>query len=170
MSSKANRGRAFEEIIIQALALEENKGRSLVFKMPTAWKVIRGFNRATGRSEIVTAYPEHKSSVDFLGLHMGRALAFEAKSIENKNRFPLANIEPHQLAFLEKWRALGGFSFVLVEFSKLHRVFFITWEQLRDYIKTSKKRSIALAWFEQNTYEIKQPLYFLRELEQENIL
>lgn len=165
--SKANRGRAFEEAILQALALEKG---AVIIKVPTPWQVIRKYNPRIKKSEIVSAFPAEKSIVDFIGLYKGRALAFDAKSTENKTSFPLSNIEPHQVAFLEKWAAGGGFSFFLVHFTALQRTFFLPLAQLRQFQQEYTRKSIPLAYFEQATKEIGRLLYFLQELSRDNIL
>lgn len=92
--SQANRGRSFEQLIEHSNKQYQTKGKALIQKVPTPWKVIR-----RGK-QIVSAHPAEKSTVDFVGVADGKAIAFDAKSTRELTRFPLSNIEVHQMVFL----------------------------------------------------------------------
>lgn len=125
--SQANRGRALEELIMAANAQYLSKGIAVVQKVPTPWQVIRQGPR------IVSAFPERKSTVDFVGITCGRAIAFDAKSTLTKTRFPLDNIEPHQFEFLRSWDRHGGIAFVLMEFAAREEFYVAAFGQLREW-------------------------------------
>jgi recombination protein U len=168
---KANQGKAFEDLINYAVAMElQRTGGALIFKVPTAWKVQRRFNPYTGKREIVSAFPEMKSTVDYIGIFRGKGLAFEAKSTENKGAFPLSNIEQHQKEFLHDWQQRGGMSFFLIHFSLSHKTFYITYDQIAAFEQANKRRSITLEWFIENAIELKEPIRLFKELAELNLI
>ncbi|PZD95219.1 Holliday junction resolvase RecU [Paenibacillus sambharensis] len=115
----ANRGMGLETLIEYANAQYAAKGIANIQKIATPWKVVR-----RGK-QIVTAFPEKKSTVDFIGVYEGRAIAFDAKETENKTRFPLANIEQHQVDFMRAWVANGGVAFFLINFKAHQQIFYL---------------------------------------------
>lgn len=167
-SSQANRGRAFEELIEKANEWYRSKGIGLIQKVPTEWKIVRVYDPRTKRTKIISAFPVQKSTVDFIGLFYNRPIAFDAKSTENKTRFPLSNIEPHQREFLEFWRSLGGKAFYLVEFKIHKKIFILTSYQVNKFIETQDRASIPFEFFEKNCIEARpdstNPLHYLKEM------
>lgn len=132
LMSQANRGRALEELVMAANAQYLSKGIAVVQKVPTPWQVIRQGAR------IVSAFPERKSTVDFVGIACGRAIAFDAKSTQNKTRFPLDNLEPHQFEFLKSWHSLGGVAFVLLEFATRNEFYVLPFVLLSEWRAVSE--------------------------------
>ena len=123
----ANRGMAFEELVEYSNRQYAEKGWASIQKVATPWKVVR-----RGK-QIVSAFPEKKSTVDFVGVANGRAIAFDAKSTRERTRFPLANIEQHQMDFLERFQDQGGIGFFLVEFAKHHEFYIIPFTNMNEY-------------------------------------
>ena len=118
----ANRGMGLETLIEYANAQYAKKGIALIQKIATPWKVIRK------GSQIVNAFPEKKSTVDFIGVYQGRAIAFDAKSTQNKTRIPLQNFEQHQIDFMIEWEKQGGTAFFIVEFIE-HGIYYLSLQQ-----------------------------------------
>ncbi|MGG1598501.1 Holliday junction resolvase RecU [Cohnella massiliensis] len=125
--SYANRGMALEQMIEYANSQYAAKGWAVIQKVATPFKVVR-----RGK-EIVSAYPEEKSTVDFVGVSGSRALAFDAKSTMERTRFPLGNIEQHQMDFLKAWQDHGGISFFLIEFAKHREIYVVPYSSMQDY-------------------------------------
>lgn len=126
----ANRGRPFETLIYLSAEMYKRKNQALIDKIPNAWVVQRAGKK------IVSAYPEKKSTVDFVGmLANGRPIAIEAKSTVERTRFPLAMLQQHQLDYLVRFHEMGGLGFVLVEFSKLREVYRLPIEFVVKYIE-----------------------------------
>jgi recombination protein U len=119
------------------------KGIAVVEKVPTDWQIIRG-----GKGKIVHAFPTQKSIVDFIGLHAGTPLAFDAKSTRNKTSFPLGNIEEHQIDFLKYWKAQLGLAFFLIHFTSHSTTYYLTLDQLLDFMRTETRKSIPLSYFD----------------------
>ncbi|CAM4018597.1 Holliday junction resolvase RecU [Geobacillus stearothermophilus] len=142
--SVANRGMAFEHLIEYTNRCYRIKGIAHIEKVPTPWKVIRRGNR------IISAFPEKKGMVDFIGIAHGRMIAFDAKSTRERTRFPLDNIEDHQMAFLKSWRDQGAITFFLVEFVNQHEVYLLRFSDAEKWWGQSKqggRKSIPYEWF-----------------------
>ncbi|WP_338114403.1 Holliday junction resolvase RecU [Tissierella carlieri] len=53
--------------------------------------------------QMVSADHKEKSMLNFIGLYKGIPIAFDAKEAKEETRFPLSNIQPHQMEFIENW-------------------------------------------------------------------
>lgn len=137
----ANRGMGFESLIEYANNQYEARGVAQIQKVSTPWKVIRK------AKQIVSAFPERKSTVDFIGVYKGKAVAFDAKSTQLKTRFPLANVENHQLEFMQGWQRQAGITFFLIEFSAFNEVYFVTLDEMTEHIR-SQRESIPYKYFQ----------------------
>lgn len=93
----ANRGRDFEDFVIQVNDLYTRSGKAVVYKVPTEFLPIRD---STG--QIKSCKVEHKSCVDFLGRYNGTPVAVEAKQTHT-GRIDFDAVQPHQAAFLDAW-------------------------------------------------------------------
>lgn len=122
-----HKGDAFEEIINISNKVYKRKGIALVQKIATPMKPIR-----RGK-QIVSAYYEEKSTLDFVGVHKGIPIAFDAKETKEETRFPLSNIADHQIEFMENWDKHGGITFILIHLTKLDRVYRLDWKMLKPY-------------------------------------
>ncbi|MEK5272573.1 Holliday junction resolvase RecU [Aeribacillus sp. FSL K6-8394] len=150
--SYANRGMSFEHLIERTNQQYFMKGIATIQKVATPWKVIR-----KGK-QIVSAFPEKKSTVDFIGIYNGRAIAFDAKSTRERTRFPLSNIEEHQFNFLKQWKNNSGISFLLIDFTKKQEVYFLTLSELEKWWNEAEKggrKSIPYEWFVENCNLVK---------------
>lgn len=150
-----HRGDVFEEMINISNISYEHKGVALVQKIATPMKPIRNGER------IVSAYYEEKSTLDFIGIHKGVPIAFDAKETREETRFPLSNIQPHQVKFMKKWVKHGGKAFLLIHFYNLDKVFRLEYKCIdefwTEYEKNRGKRgfgSIPLKYFQENCKEI----------------
>lgn len=146
-----HKGDAFEEIINISNKVYQRKGIALVQKIPTPMKPIRRGN------QIVSAYYEEKSTLDYIGVHEGVPIAFDAKETKEENRFPLGNIQDHQVEFMKNWYKHGGLAFLLIHFTKLDTVYRLDWLTLswywKQYQENRGKRgfgSISINEFESN--------------------
>lgn len=151
-----HKGDVFEEIINMSNKVYKRKEIALVQKIATPMKPIR-----RGK-QIVSAYYEEKSTLDFIGLYKGVPIAFDAKETKEENRFPLSNIQDHQIEFMEEWDKHGGIAFLLINFTKLDKVYRLDWKTLswywKKYQENKGKRgfgSIAINEFESNCKKIR---------------
>lgn len=149
----ANRGMAFESLLDFTNDLYDRSGRAVINKRPTPVKVTRSKG-----CRILAGFFEKPSTVDYDGVSMGKAVAFEAKSVKNLTRFDLSNLDDHQYKFLEKYHRSGGISFLLVHFTRLQKTYLLRFETLRSYWQRSKepkgRKSIPINDFEVYAYEV----------------
>lgn len=82
--------------------------------------------------KIQGAFYSEKSTVDFLGAFRGgQAVCFDAKETK-EDRFPLSNIEVHQLVFMDNFKKVGGISFFLIEFVDHNRFFRLDYKKANE--------------------------------------
>ena len=162
--SPANRGMSFEQLVEYTNRCYFLKGMADVRKVATPVKVLR-----ISKGRIRDGFFEKKSTVDFIGVSHGRAIAFDAKSTRNRTRFPLSNIEPHQMAFLKSWKDQGAIAFFLVEFAKHQEVYFLPYREAEKWWEQAKqggRKSIPYEWFVQNCDLVRPdkgiPLHYLK--------
>lgn len=148
----ANRGMGLETLIEYANEQYSRKGIATIQKVATPWKVIwKG-------KQVVSAYPEKKSTVDFIGIHKSKCIAFDAKETELKTRFPLANIEQHQIDFMRKWEEHGGIAFFLINFKAHNKIYYLPFAYIDGLNATGATGSIKYGDFEfmRNVHEVSQ--------------
>jgi len=152
-NTRGLRGSAFEDMINLSNQLYRQHGLAVIQKVPTPITPIEVNNR----EHIITkAYFGEKSTVDYTGVVQGIAVCFEAKETQSKN-FPLKNIHPHQIDFMEAFTGQNGIAFLMVHFKATAEVFFLPWEQLKNSYELSQKggrKSIPYADFD--------PVYLIR--------
>ncbi|MBY0077928.1 Holliday junction resolvase RecU [Priestia aryabhattai] len=145
--SYANRGEAFETLIIRSNITYDVKGWAQVEKTDPAIRITQE------RGNKIIGYKKAKGFVDFFGISNGRALAFEAKTTKNRTSFPLQNIKAHQMETLKKWRDQGAHSFFLIQFEKHFEVYLLTIDQASQWWTHSLaggRKSIPYEWFRVN--------------------
>lgn len=142
--SYANQGLTFDNMIELSNKMYATKGWATIQKVQTPWSVVRNGKK------IISAFPEEKSSVDYIGVFNGRAIAFDAKSTVERTRFPLSNIEDNEFYFLTNWRNNGGISFILVEFTKLQETYLVLMDDFEIWWNEAKgggRKNIPYEWF-----------------------
>lgn len=151
--SYANRGMALENMIDHSNQTYLNKKIAQVNKIPTPWSV--NYNRQTGK--VHRAYPQKKGTVDFIGVSDGVPLAFDAKTTKEKTRFPLSNVEEHQVEYLWNHTMQGGISFFIIYFEHKNEVYYMPietfvgwWDQQFE----GGRKSIPYEWFTNNVERI----------------
>jgi len=113
MRNMANLGQAFEEEVILANEAYEARNIALIQKISTPWKVIR-----RGK-QIVSAFPEGKSTLDFRGtIRGGISISFDCKESEDERGLPLAYIQPHQIEYMRKALLMDEGTFILCYMKK----------------------------------------------------
>lgn len=124
-----NNGELFESIIIMANNSYLNKNIANIQKIATPMKAKK--NALTG--EVQGCIYGAKSTVDFVGVYQGKAIAFDAKTTIDENKFPLKNWKEHQVEFLQKWEECGGVAFCLLWLQYSDKYYLITQKMLVDY-------------------------------------
>lgn len=124
-----HKGDIFEEIINISNKVYSRKEIALVQKIATPMKPIR-----RGK-QIVSAYYEEKSTLDYIGIYDSIPIAFDAKETKETTRFPLSNVQDHQVEFMKKWYKHGGLAFLLIYFTRLDAAYRLDWTTLNWYWK-----------------------------------
>jgi len=142
----ANRGKGLEQLIEHANEQYQAKGDALIQKVWVPWKVI------WSKGKVTSAYPSEKSTIDYIGVVKGRApVAFDAKQCHDQKRFPLSNIEPHQIEFLKNWQAQGGTSFLLIEMTTKYKIYRLELDELMRFWNdalSGGRKSIPISEFD----------------------
>lgn len=124
--SHANRGRGFENLIDMTNKQYRNKGFADIRKVPTPVQ-ITGYTRGK-----VTGYTQSGEWVDYVGIHNGRTIVFDAKETRETTRFPLSNVSEHQYELLKSWHEKGARSFLLVSFTKRNEIYLLPFDRLQE--------------------------------------
>lgn len=154
MTSYANRGMAFEQLIDYTNRLYEQQGIAVINKRPTPVKILGQNQRG-----LIHGFLEKPSTVDYDGTYQGRSIVFEAKSTKELNRFDLKNIHDHQVEYLAKCHACGAISFILVEFVAHRTIYLMSYQTLFHFWQRMKKggrgtKSISIDEFSVHAYEV----------------
>ena len=126
--SKANKGRALEELIKYQNQLYKAHGKANIQKISTPWKVIRN------GKDIVSAFPEGKSTLDFRGtVKGGQSVSFDAKESEIEQGLPLKYITEHQIDYMRFALELSEKTFILCYIKPLDSHFIIDGTEVVQY-------------------------------------
>lgn len=101
---QGKRGMAFEKLINLSNEMYQREGVALINKRPTPVK---------------DGYYESKSTVDYDGVYRGRAIAFEAKSTNEINRFDLKTLRSTNWITWRKQRKWGQFVSSLLDLPRV---------------------------------------------------
>lgn len=88
--AQGNRGAAFENLINSTNESYENRELAVINKRSTPVKVTRSKG-----TKVLAGFFEAKSTVYYDGIYRGRTVFFEAKSIQELDRFDLKKVEDH---------------------------------------------------------------------------
>lgn len=139
----ANRGKDFEDLINLVNQQYLTRGLAVIQKVATPWTVSRG------KKEIMYAFPEEESTVDYIGtLKGGRPVAFDAKSCKIKTSFPFSNVKAHQVQFLRNWQDMNGSAFFLIEMTSLRKTYRIPLDNFLQFWNEANRggrKSIVIA-------------------------
>ena len=112
-NSRGLRGSTLEEFINLTNEKYAAQGLALIQKVPTPITPVR---IDKGSRQITLAYFDQKSTVDYIGAVQGIPVCFDAKECHT-DTFPLQNIHPHQISFMEKFERQEGVSFLVIFYS-----------------------------------------------------
>lgn len=124
----ANKGKGFEEEVELSNKQYKRKGIALIQKISTPWKVIR-----RGK-QIVSAFPEGKSTLDFRGTVKPKIpVSFDCKETKDERGLPLANIADHQIDYIRQALSVGETSFILCYMTMYDKRYFVPGEIVIEY-------------------------------------
>lgn len=146
-TSYANRGKILESLIERANLKYKNQGKALIQKVPIPITI----SKLIGNK--VVGFKSGASTVDFIGVYEGVAIAFDAKETKGKS-LPLKNIKDHQINFMLNHVECGGQAFLIVMFTDQNITFKADIKSLDEYIQSVDRKSIPLKWFEENAKKV----------------
>lgn len=120
-NSRGLRGSTLEDFINMSNDKYLSSGLALIQKIPTPIKPIK---MDKDSRHITLAYFDQKSTVDYIGVVQGIPVCFDAKETA-VDTFPLQNIHPHQIAFMENFEKQNGISFIILYFSSRDEFYYI---------------------------------------------
>lgn len=128
-NSRGLRGSTLEELINRTNDLYLEHNLCLVQKIPTP---ITPIKMDKSHNQITLAYFEQKSTVDYIGVAQSVPICFDAKECA-KETFALANIHPHQVAFMENFEKQGGVSFFIIYYTGLNKLYYLRFEKFMEF-------------------------------------
>ncbi|MFT4105887.1 MAG: Holliday junction resolvase RecU [Lacrimispora sp.] len=130
-NTRGLRGSTLEELINRSNESYREKGLALIQKIPTP---ITPISIDKENRHITLAYFEQKSTVDYIGAVQGIPICFDAKEC-SASTFPLQNIHPHQVDFMEEFERQGGISFIIVSYTQKNEVYYLPFDRLKKFWK-----------------------------------
>ena len=128
-SSRGLRGSTLEYLVNRTNEQYREKGLALIQKIPTPITPVRMDKE---NRHITLAYFDQRSTVDYIGAVQGIPVCFDAKECSAQT-FPLANIHPHQVRFMEDLEKQNGVAFFLIFFSQLNLFYYLPFQELLVY-------------------------------------
>lgn len=125
-NSRGLRGSTLEELVNRSNEQYREKGLALIQKIPTPITPVKMDKQSR---HITLAYFEQKSTVDYIGAVQGIPICFDAKECA-VTTFPLANIHPHQVKFMQEFEKQGGVAFFLLFFCMEDQFYYMRFEEL----------------------------------------
>ena len=83
-------------------------------------------------SMITKAFFSEKSTVDYIGAVQGIPVCFDAKECA-RSTFPLQNVHPHQVSFMERMEEQGGIAFLLILFTDTEECYYMRFQELKRF-------------------------------------
>ena len=168
-NTRGLRGSTFEAMVDMTNEAYRAHHLALVQKVPTPI-VPTKLDQKT--RTITQAYFDKPSTVDFIGVAQGVPICFDAKET-NRKSFPLTNIHPHQVSFMQAFARQKGIAFTLVRFAFCDETFALPigkltphWEQARK----GGKKSVAYQAFDRALLVSSKDGYLVHYLEAVNVM
>lgn len=143
-NSRGHRGDVLEDLILLTNDYYNRTGLARVDKVHIPIKVVEIDESGLIRK----AFFEKKSTVDFIGVIQGLAVAFDVKETALKS-LPLKNIHLHQVEYMDSIQQQRGLAFLIVHFKFCDEYYLVPNEMVQHYYKSTdqagKRKSIPYA-------------------------
>lgn len=133
-STYANRGKELERYINQANERYELLDVALINKNEPPVVVVK-----LEKKRVTDGFFSDKGLPDYTGIAKGKSIAFEAKETEKVDKFPLKNVQDHQVEYLRKHMIHGGKSFLIIRFVKQDEVYLLDFDHFLVWWDTAKQ-------------------------------
>ena len=120
-NSRGLRGSTLEDLVNRTNDQYREKGLALIQKIPTPITPVRMDKE---NRHITLAYFDQRSTVDYIGAVQGIPVCFDAKECSAQT-FPLANIHPHQVKFMQAMEEQNGIAFILLYYTHRHEAYYV---------------------------------------------
>ena len=127
-NSRGLRGSTLEDLINRTNEKYREQGLALIQKVPTPITPIKIDKE---HRHITLAYFEQKSTVDYIGAVQGIPVCFDAKECVS-DAFPLQNIHPHQVQFMEDFEKQEGIAFLILLFSQRNELYYLSFRRMKE--------------------------------------
>ena len=154
-TSYSNRGMGLEEDLNLSNEYYLIHDIAVIHKKPTPITISKVNYPSRLEAVIEKAFFKTPSTTDYNGIYKGKYIDFEAKETKNTS-FPLANIHIHQINHLERVMKHGGIAFIIVRFTKENKTFLLKGDDLLNFIKEGKRKSIPKDYFLKKGFSIKE--------------
>ncbi len=134
-NSRGLRGSAFEEFLNRTNEKYLEQGLALIQKIPTPITPI-AIDKVS--RHITLAYFDQKSTVDYIGAVQGIPVCFDAKECHT-DTFPLQNIHPHQISFMERFERQEGISFLVIFYSHRNEFHYLRHVKLMEFWRRAEE-------------------------------
>lgn len=168
-NSRGLRGSTLEELINKTNERYLAQGLALIQKIPTPITPVKIDKE---NRHITLAYFEQKSTVDYIGAVQGIPVCFDAKEC-SVDTFPLHNIHPHQVEFMQNFEKQGGIAFFILYFSHRNELYYMRLSELITFWQRAKeggRKSFRIEELDTNYFmELKNGAYvsYLELLQQD---
>lgn len=128
-NTRGLRGSSLEDLINRSNENYRKKGLALIQKIPTP---ITPISIDKESRHITLAYFDQKSTVDYIGAVQGIPICFDAKECSAET-YPLQNIHPHQVAFMEEFESQGGIAFIILSYTRKDEFYYLSFDRLKRF-------------------------------------
>ena len=128
-NSRGLRGSTLEDMINLTIEQYREQHLALIQKIPTPITPIEIDKQSR---HITLAYFEQKSTVDYVGAVQGIPVCFDAKEC-CVDTFPLQNVHPHQVAFMEEFEKQEGIAFLILYFSHRKEYYYMRFLEMMKF-------------------------------------
>ncbi len=125
------RGSDLEDRINRTNESYREKKLALIQKVPTPITPIE-IDKAS--RHITLAYFDTKSTVDYIGVVQNIPVCFDAKECAVRT-FPLHNIHPHQIAFMQEFEQQGGVAFIILNYKNENETYYVPFDVIYEFWK-----------------------------------
>lgn len=125
-NTRGLRGSTLEDFINRSNDSYREKKLALIQKVPTP---ITPISIDKESRHITLAYFDQKSTVDYIGAVQGIPVCFDAKECAVET-FPLHNIHPHQIAFMQEFEEQGGISFIILSYTVKNEIYYLPFDEI----------------------------------------
>lgn len=163
-NTRGLRGSTLEELLNRTNEKYMENHLALIQKIPTPITPVR---MDPNSRQITLAYFDQKSTVDYIGVVQGIPVCFDAKECRT-DTFPLANIHPHQVSFMEEFEKQNGIAFFLIFYTAKDLFYYLPFRKLKEFWDRAEgggRKSFPISELDEKYFLPKQQGIFVPYLE-----